>query len=287
MEALLSRGRRAVLDGLARILDASGLEELFAGPDDEAAFLYDLLHDAARGRASSHYWEVCRTARRRGVTPEYVVDRASVLKSAINERRRTDLYRLLGVPPLSSGETVRQRWLDVAKRHHPDAGGDSALFRRAKEAYEVLRDDARRMEYERFWLQALGPFERIASPEEAPTAPTEVQAEEPPPPVETSRPVEVREQEPPPMVEPEPLDSAPAALYAAARLLAKRDSLGLHGAGVTDLGSLLGKLDQAFSQVSLAELERCIHEVEAGVARLEDLQRLLARMAVIKRQIVV
>src|SRR5262245_47923580 len=77
MEALLPRNRRAVLDGLGRILDASGLEELFSGPDDEAAFLYDLLHDAARGRSSAHYWEVCRTARRRGVTPEYVIDRAA------------------------------------------------------------------------------------------------------------------------------------------------------------------------------------------------------------------
>src|SRR5262249_12655757 len=123
-------------------------------------------HDAARGRSSTHYWEVCRTARRRGVTPEYVIDRAAVLSAAILERRRTDLYRLLGVPPLASADAIRGRWLEVAKRHHPDVGGDGALFRRAKESDEVLRDDARRMEYERFWLQALGPFERVAPPEE-------------------------------------------------------------------------------------------------------------------------
>src|SRR5213594_3407180 len=133
-------GRRAALDGLARILDAGAPEELFTGPEDEAHFLYGLLVDTARARASAHYWEICRTARRRGVTPEYVIDRAVVLLATIEERRRTDLYRILGIPALAAADTIRQRWLEVAKLHHPDVGGDGASFRRAKEAYEVLRD---------------------------------------------------------------------------------------------------------------------------------------------------
>src|ERR1043166_9329622 len=142
--------RRATLDGLARILDAGAPEELFAGPEEEARLLFGLLVDTARARASGHYWEICRTARRRGVTPEYVVDRAIVLLATIEERRRTDLYRILGVPGLATGEMIRQRWLEVAKRHHPDVGGDGAAFRCAKEAYEVLRDPMRRADYERF-----------------------------------------------------------------------------------------------------------------------------------------
>src|SRR5213596_2471755 len=146
-------GRRAALDGLARILDAGAPEELFTGPEREAHSLYGLLVDTARARASAHYWEICRTARRRGVTPEYVVDRAAVLLATIEERRRTDLYRILGVRPLSSGEMVRLRWFEVAKRHHPDTGGDGTLFRLAKQAYDVLRDPTRRTEYERFWLR--------------------------------------------------------------------------------------------------------------------------------------
>src|SRR5438093_12690760 len=141
--------RRAALDGLGRILDAGAPEELFTGPEEEAHFLYGLLVDAARGRASSHYWEVCRMARRRGVTPEYVVDRAAVLLATIEERRRTDLYRILGVRPLPSGETIREHWLELAKRHHPDVGGDGARFRQAQQAYEILRDPARRAAYER------------------------------------------------------------------------------------------------------------------------------------------
>src|SRR5439155_920148 len=121
-----------------------------------------------------HYWEICRTARRRSVTPDYVVDRAAVLLATIEERRRTDLYRILGVPPLSSGETIREHWLELAKRHHPDVGGDGARFRQAQQAYEILRDPARRAAYERFWLRALGPFERVAPREDLP--PLEVTA---------------------------------------------------------------------------------------------------------------
>src|SRR5439155_863436 len=79
--------------GLTNILGAGALEELFTGPDDEAAFLYDLLVDTARARRSYYYSEICRTARRRGVTPDYVVDRAVVLLGAMAERRRMDLYR--------------------------------------------------------------------------------------------------------------------------------------------------------------------------------------------------
>ena len=164
----LISSRRAALDGLSRILDAGAPEELFAGPPDDAAFLWMLLSDVARARSSSHYWEICHTARRRRVTPEYVVDRAAVLLATIEERRRADLYRTLGVPALAPGETIRQRWLEVAKQHHPDVGGDGAQFRRAKQAYETLRDPARRLEYERFWLRALGPFERVATRDDLP-----------------------------------------------------------------------------------------------------------------------
>jgi len=160
--------RRTALDGLARILDAGAPEDLFAGPEDEARFLYDLLLDATRGRSSRFYWEICRSARRKGVTAEYVVDRACVLLAAIEERRRTDLYRILGVPPLSSGELIREHWLDVAKAHHPDHGGSSGRFQQAKQAYDLLRDADRRAEYERFWLRMLGPFERVVPQEDVP-----------------------------------------------------------------------------------------------------------------------
>jgi curved DNA-binding protein CbpA len=152
--------RRAVLAALEQILDARSLETLFAGLPDEAALLYDVLEEAARGVHSSCYWEVCRTARRRHLTPEFVVDRAAVLLASIQERRKWDLYRVLDVPPLSQIDVIHQRFRDLAKQEHPDVGGDGARFRRLKEAYDVLKDDGRRGEYEAFWARALGPFER-------------------------------------------------------------------------------------------------------------------------------
>jgi hypothetical protein len=164
--------RRATLEGLARMLDASGLEELFGGPDDEARYLYHLLHEVVRGRTSPYYWEICRTGRRRGVTPEYVIDRASVLLASIEERRRTDIYRVLGVPALANEDMIKQRWHEVAKQLHPDVGGNPAQFRQVKEAYEILRDGGRRVEYERFWLRAVGPVARLTDgDDDVPAAP--------------------------------------------------------------------------------------------------------------------
>ena len=95
--AVSMRNRRLALEGLAKILDAGAIEELFIGPDDEAAFLYELLVDTARARRSYYYSEICRTARRRGITPDYVVDRAAVLLGAMAERRRMDEGVLGGI----------------------------------------------------------------------------------------------------------------------------------------------------------------------------------------------
>jgi curved DNA-binding protein CbpA len=153
--------RRAALDGLGQIMDATSLEDLFVGSDEEAAFMFELLAEAARGRTAGCYWEICRTARRRGVSPEYVADRAAVLLASIEERRRSDVYRILGVSPLASDDAIRHRWLDFAKTGHPDIGGDPTRFRQVRDAYELLRDAERRGEYEKYWLKALGPFERV------------------------------------------------------------------------------------------------------------------------------
>lgn len=245
----LTASRRAALEGLVRILDAGAPEELFTGPEDEAAFLYALLVDATRARSSSYYWEICRTARRRGVTPEYVVDRAVVLLATIEERRRTDLYRILGVPGLASGEMIRQRWLDLAKRHHPDAGGEAALFRQAKEAYEILRDPVRRAEYERFWLRALGPFERVASPDDVPLL---------------SSSAEIRTRPTAAAVEP-----ARAAV----------DGNGM------PVGHFFNRLQALLAPISWPELEALRTEVALSIAALERARDDLATLAALKRAI--
>jgi curved DNA-binding protein CbpA len=281
------RNRRAVLEGLGKILDAGALEELFIGPDEEAAFLYDLLVESARARSSVYYWEICRTARRRGVTPDYVIDRASVLLGAMAERRRTDLYRILGVPALSSAETIRQRWLDVAKESHPDVGGNGAAFRRAKEAYEILRDPDRRADYERFWVRALAPFERVVDRDEVDGA----QLSPAPPPPAPAGPARVTiDERPVPPGEPPDLDSPLGVLHAAAQLFAQRAALDRrfdgralsHGPG---LAGVLAGVEAALAPVSRAELDELRTEVDRLAAAVETWRERLVAIAALKQRL--
>ena len=283
------RNRRAALDGLGKILDAGALEELFTGPEDEALFLYDLLQDATRGRAATYYWEICRTARRRGVSPEFVIDRAAVLLATMMERRRTDLYRILGVPPLSSNETIRRRWLEVAKLHHPDVGGDGTVFRQAKQAYDVLSDATRRGDYERFWLRALGPFERVAPAERE--LPLPCRASVQPPPLATPH---VQGEEEPIMAEqtegmPSALEGLAEALRAAARILeagAVLDRrLGAGDAGGDGIAGFLTRVQTTLARVRHEELDALRAEAEAAIGRLEAEGRVLAALASLRHKV--
>ena len=280
--------RRAALDGLLRILEAAGLEELFGGPDEDALFLYHLLHEVARGRSSPYYWEICHTGRRRGVTPEYVSDRASVLLASIEERRRTDIYRVLGVPPLASEEVIKLRWHEVAKALHPDVGGDAAHFRQVKEAYEILRDAGRRAEYERFWLRAVGPIARLADGDDGvPAAPAAsglgtrtaperrvvMVAVRGPAPIETPTSESVRT-----------LQEATDRLADAQAGLDQR--LGETGlGGMAGLTALLGRVESLLAPIDGDELARTRSEVDASIARLEAIGAELAAIADLKRRV--
>jgi curved DNA-binding protein CbpA len=278
------RNRRAALDGLGKILDAGALEELFTGPEEEALFLYDLLYDATRGRASTYYWEICRTARRRGVSPEYIADRAAVLLATMVERQRTDLYRILGVPPLSSTETIRRRWLEVAKVHHPDVGGDGTIFRQLKQAYDVLSDATRRGDYERFWLRALGPFDRVA-PAEPPPGLYEQ---------ETPRAAGANGEEEPIVADktapmPAGLAGLAEALRAAAHVLEKGavlDSrLAVAGDGGAGIAAFLARVQTTLARVEGAELDALRADALAAIARLEDERRVLAALASLRQNL--
>lgn len=288
--------RRAALDGLLRVLDAAGLEDLFGGPDDEALFLYHLLHEVVRGRSSTYYWEICRTGRRRGVTPEFVIDRASVLLASIDERRRTDIYRVLGVPPLASEDTIKLRWHEAAKQLHPDVGGDPQLFRQVKEAYEILRDGGRRAEYERYWLRAVGPLARLADGDDgvpAAPAPSGIALRGTP----ERRVVMVAKRTSPPAEQPrasaapeQPQSESVRQLReATARLGEAHAGLDRHLAeaglgGMEGVRSLLGQVERLLAPIAGDELDSARAEVDAGIARLEAVRAELASLAELKRR---
>gem|GEM_PF-7010463 len=154
--------REAVLAGLARILDAASLEELFAGSEAEAAFLHGVLLEVSRGRGASLGAAIRRTARLRGTTAAFVVDRAAAFCAAMAARRREDLYRILGVPPLASGETIDRRWQEIVRERNGADDSTPGCFEPLEAAWQILRDPVRRARYEEFWRRALWPFERVA-----------------------------------------------------------------------------------------------------------------------------
>lgn len=60
-----------------------------------------------------------------------------------------DYYQILGVPRTATDDEIRQAFRKLAMKHHPDRGGDAALFQEINEAHSVLGDPERRQAYDR------------------------------------------------------------------------------------------------------------------------------------------
>ena len=147
------RARRA----LDRILAANSLDDVLGCAPDARSDVYEALLAL---EAPSAWWQqvAASVARRRAVTPAYVVDRAMAWLATLAELRRHDLYAFFGVEPRATADEIRDRWRDLAKRYHPDHGGtDPVLFRRFQEAYAILSDPVQRMRYEDGWRRRNGP----------------------------------------------------------------------------------------------------------------------------------
>ena len=57
-------------------------------------------------------------------------------------------YDILGVSEDASNEQVKNAFKSIAKKEHPDRGGDEAKFKEANEAYDTLKDTKKRQEYD-------------------------------------------------------------------------------------------------------------------------------------------
>lgn len=59
-------------------------------------------------------------------------------------------YDILGVKKDASADEVKKAFRRLARKHHPDAGGDEDRFKEINEAYEVLSDSEKRAQYDQY-----------------------------------------------------------------------------------------------------------------------------------------
>ncbi len=74
--------------------------------------------------------------------------------------KKRDFYEVLGVPKGSSKDDIKKAYRQLAMKYHPDRNpGDKKAednFKEAAEAYDVLSDDQKRAQYDRFGHAAVG-----------------------------------------------------------------------------------------------------------------------------------
>ncbi len=69
---------------------------------------------------------------------------------------KRDYYEVLGVGKSASADELKKAYRRLAVQHHPDRGGDELKFKELNEAYEVLKDDAKRKRYDQFGHAGVG-----------------------------------------------------------------------------------------------------------------------------------
>lgn len=67
-----------------------------------------------------------------------------------------DYYEVLGVAKGASADEIKKAFRRLAIESHPDQGGDEAKFKEVNEAYEVLKDPAKRQRYDQFGHAGVG-----------------------------------------------------------------------------------------------------------------------------------
>ncbi|MEK7153291.1 MAG: molecular chaperone DnaJ, partial [Patescibacteria group bacterium] len=70
---------------------------------------------------------------------------------------KRDYYDVLGVGKDASADEIKKAFRRLAVQHHPDKeGGDETRFKEINEAYEVLKDSAKRQRYDQFGHAGVG-----------------------------------------------------------------------------------------------------------------------------------
>ena len=59
-----------------------------------------------------------------------------------------DYYKIRGVGETASSDQIKKAFKDIAKKEHPDRGGDKHKFQEASEAHDILKDSQKRHDYD-------------------------------------------------------------------------------------------------------------------------------------------
>jgi molecular chaperone DnaJ len=69
---------------------------------------------------------------------------------------KRDYYEVLGIGKTASADEIKKAFRKAAIEHHPDRGGQEAKFKEINEAYEVLKDPAKKQRYDQFGHAGVG-----------------------------------------------------------------------------------------------------------------------------------
>ena len=61
-----------------------------------------------------------------------------------------DYYEILGITRSASQDEIKKAFRKLAHKHHPDKGGSESKFKEINEAYQILSDEKKRAEYDRY-----------------------------------------------------------------------------------------------------------------------------------------
>ncbi len=115
--------------------------------------LLTLLVEISKGEQSELVQNIRKVAEHRGLSAGEIGSRAAFLLACLDTPGADDPYTILGVDPTATSEEIKEVWLNRLSLYHPDRHPENSDWftrhaARLNEAYQTLKDPARRHAYD-------------------------------------------------------------------------------------------------------------------------------------------